>query len=67
MHIVVYRPHNALQCETQYIGPFPTFGDAYEHLASMPALGQYRPDGTVNSPGVKYVEMLAIPTLAKPA
>lgn len=45
MHIVVYRPHNSLMCETKSIGPFGTWGEAYDYLCNMPALGQYIPDG----------------------
>lgn len=61
MFIVVYRPHNALQCETQYIGPFATDDDAYDHLCSMPALGIHMgpsEDGVIDEPGVKFTQQL---------
>ena len=66
MHIVVYRPHNSLMCETKSIGPFGTWDEAYDYLCNMPALGQYIPDGTLNNPGVKFVDRLEIPTLTLP-
>jgi len=64
MHIVVYRPHNQLNTDTQYIGPFTSWIAAYEHLCEMPALGQYQPDGILDNPGVKFVDRLV--TLTAP-
>ena len=58
MHIVIYRPHNQLHCDTKFYGPFPSFGAAYDFLCTLPALGTYRPDGTINQPGVKYTQEL---------
>ena len=32
MWIIIYRPHNQLNCDTQYIGPFETWVEADEAL-----------------------------------
>ena len=64
MHIVIYRPHNQLNCTTQYIGPFATFGEAYDYLCNLPALGQYSPwvgEPNVANPGVKFIQELVRP------
>lgn len=55
-HIVVFRRHGALNCETQHIGPFDGQDAAYEALCAMPALGPCPPD---QNSGVKYVQQLA--------
>lgn len=57
-HIVVYRLHGQLNCETQYIGPFETFGDADDYLCFLPALG-ICPEG--EQPGVKFVQEVMTP------
>lgn len=58
--IVVYRPHNTLNCETQYYGPFTTFADAYEYSCGLPALGiqWFTDEDTCRNPGCKFVQEL---------
>lgn len=53
MHIVIYREHGKLNCETSYVGPFVYAEDAYEYACSLPALG-ICPEG--ENAGVKYVQ-----------
>lgn len=61
--IVIYRPHGALNCETQHIGPFPSHDEAYEYLCKLPAIGiNYGGE----NPGVKYVEELIAPEQPNP-
>lgn len=55
LFIVVFREHNKMHIDTLYIGPFPTFDDAYDHLCTIPALGIHDEAGL---PGVKYVQCL---------
>ena len=67
MYIVIYRPHNAMNIETQYIGPFADFNAAYEHLYSLPALGPHigtSADGLADNPGVKFIQLLQDPVLS---
>lgn len=64
MYIVVYRPHNLLNCDTRYIGPFATWHEADDALYALPACGVYAPDGKLNNPGVKYTQELEQPTAA---
>jgi len=61
MHIVIYREHGKLMCETACIGPFDDFGDAYEYLCTLPALGTC-PEG--ENAGVKFVQELVAPQFA---
>ena len=63
MFIVIYRPHNMLNCETQHVGPFADHNSAYDFACTLPALGIYREDGELNNPGVKYVEPLKRPSV----
>lgn len=55
MHIVIYREHGKLNCETAYVGPFADAETAYEFACSLPALG-ICPEG--ENPGVKYTQQL---------
>lgn len=34
--LVIYRPKDALQCETKYFGPFNNFSNAEAYLAKLP-------------------------------
>lgn len=54
MFIVVYRPHNLFNCDTQYIGPFASWEEADDVLCSLPALGTYTNTPTSCNPGVKF-------------
>lgn len=56
MFIVIYRAHGKLNCETQYIGPFSDFAEAYDTACELPALGQPSND---QYPGVKFVQELS--------
>ena len=64
MWIVVYRPHNALNIETQFYGPFVGHDAAYDFLCTLPALGWHQVDAdtAVDNPGVKYCQELESPT-----
>lgn len=53
-YIVVYRPHNKFNLDTQYYGPF-TYEQAEDKVESLGALGSYVPDDLHNNPGVKYI------------
>lgn len=57
-HIVIFREHGRLHMETQYIGPFDTFEDAYEYLCQLPALGIEKHGETV---GCKFIHELQKP------
>lgn len=57
-HIVVYRAHGDLMCETQYYGPFACFDDAYEFLCALPALGA---NNTGQQHGVKDIHVMRSP------
>lgn len=37
MYIVVYQPKGALNCETEFHGPFMYHEDAENHLVTLPA------------------------------
>jgi len=65
MYIVIYRRHNQLNVDTQYIGPFMTEERAYDALCELPALGIYKEDGQLNNPGVKFTQALQAPTRFK--
>lgn len=54
-YIVVFRQHGELIMNTDHIGPFEEWSDAYEYLAYLPALGTC-PEG--ENPGVKFVQEL---------
>lgn len=56
--IIIYRPHGKLALETEYVGPFPDFHEAYEAMGKMPALGPQLADGL---PGVKWIAPLRAP------
>lgn len=60
MFVVVYRPHNTLQIETKFIGPFTAYADAYDALCLLPALGEYAEaiEGGVIGPGVRFIQEL---------
>lgn len=60
-YLVIYRPHNQLNCDTQYIGPFESHDDAYDYLCELPAIGQHNPGSVVDNPGVKFVQEIAAP------
>lgn len=36
MFLISYRAKDALHIETQFIGPFDTFDEAYDFLATLP-------------------------------
>jgi hypothetical protein len=62
MFIVVYREHNKMHLDAQYHGPFKEWGDAYEYLATLPALGLFYPEDEENSlRGVKFIQELMQP------
>ena len=65
MWIIIYRPHNALMAETQYIGVFETHDEAYEHLVELPALGLFDEEASCQTSGVKFIEALTVPTPLK--
>jgi hypothetical protein len=56
--IVIYREHNLLNIDTCFVGPFDTYGEAYDALCEMPSLGHQYEDGAEGLPGVKYIEEL---------
>lgn len=58
MFIVIYRPHNELNCNTRHIGPFRTYMGAEACLVNLPAIGIHIPGDVIDNPGVKYVEEL---------
>lgn len=58
MHIVVFRLHGQMNIQTQHIGPFAEWDDAYEYLCALPALGEC-PEG--ENTGVKYITELQAP------
>ncbi|MBY5581870.1 hypothetical protein [Rhizobium leguminosarum] len=59
MFIVIYRQHNMMHLDTEYHGPFTTWGDAYDFLGSLPALGFFEPEDAENSlSGVKFIQEL---------
>lgn len=68
MFIIIYRPENALHCETKHIGPFTTYDEAYDYLIeNVPSTytsSQHTSD--VNHPGARYIEQL-IPPMEKKA
>lgn len=62
-YLVIYRPHNKFNFETQYFGPFDDHDDAYEYLCSLPAIGAYiAPEEGVISVGCKHIEELTTPS-----
>lgn len=61
MYIVIYRPHNELNLNTQYFGPFTSDEDAYDFLCTLPALGIHQPSTNMDNPGVKYTQRLVSP------
>lgn len=60
MFIVIFRPHNELNCTTRHIGPF-SLNAAYDYLCSLPALGVHERGGIIDNSGVKYIEPLEMP------
>jgi hypothetical protein len=64
MWIIIYRPHNVLNCDTQYIGPFETYDEAEEGLEALPRLPIWETDGPgeTSNRGVKFIEALSVPT-----
>jgi hypothetical protein len=58
MFIVIYRPHNAMICETEYYGPFKNWASAYSKLSALPAIGIHHPEGDTPNAGVKFVQEL---------
>lgn len=69
MFIVIYRPHNKLNLETQYHGPFLSHDDAYDFLCGLPALGiqDQDPEIVTPNPGVKFIQSLIAPQRVEPA
>lgn len=61
MFIVVYREHNKMHLDTQYHGPFGDWGDAYEYICTLPALGIFEPECEDSLRGVKWVQELMQP------
>lgn len=61
MHIVVYRPHNELNINTTFYGPFESWSQADDALCSLPALGIHTPAEDLDNPGVKYIQELTSP------
>lgn len=61
--IVVYRPHNMLNIDTKFYGPFDSHESAYGFLCEIPALGtyEYGEETDVPNPGVKYIQTLNRP------
>ncbi|WP_291841187.1 hypothetical protein [Brevundimonas sp.] len=47
---VMHRPHGRLNIETRFYGPFDSFDEAYDAMASIPALGF-----AAELPGVKWI------------
>jgi len=62
MYIVIFRQHGQLNLETQHIGPFASFDEAYAYLCELPALGICPVD---QQKGVKCVFELQPPDLLK--
>ena len=60
MFIVIYKTHGSLNIDTAHIGPFPSWGEAYEYLCMLPALG-ICPEG--ENPGHKYIKELMAPDM----
>lgn len=64
MFIIVYRPHNELNLDTRYIGPFTDYSAAYDYLDQLPAIGPHlapRPSQPCHNPGVKFIQELEAP------
>jgi len=63
MFIVVYRPHNQLIAETQYIGPFADYRAAEDMLIKLGPLGPHISAGFHATPnkGVKFIQELQPP------
>ena len=57
-HIVVYRKHGDLQCETKFYGPFSNHDEAYDFLCTLPAVGAYADDLHAGQSGCKYTQAL---------
>lgn len=57
LYIVIYRPHNMLNLDTKYYGPF-TYDEAEERICKLKNLGQYQEDNLHNNPGCKFIEEL---------
>ncbi len=53
--IIVYREHNKLNIDTKYYGTFKTYGEAYDYLCTLPAIGAYTGYGLA---GCKFVQEL---------
>ena len=58
MYIVVYRPHNELNIDTTYYGPFPSWSQADDALSRLPALGIHEPAEPVDNPDCKFIQAL---------
>lgn len=56
--IVVHRKNGDLACQTKFYGPFADFGEAYDHLCSLPAVGVYDEAEHQGQHGCKYVQEL---------
>ena len=67
MFIVVYRPHNELNLDTTYYGPFATWPEADDALCSLPALGIHVPGEDIDNPGVKFIQELTSPNTIREA
>jgi hypothetical protein len=61
--IVIYRPHNVLNCDTRYIGPFADYLAAEDALCALGALGPHIPEGVTPNPGVKFIQPLERPAV----
>jgi hypothetical protein len=62
--MVVYRPHNTLVLDTRYYGPFAAWGEAYDFLCELPAIGTHQqPQSGPCASGVKFVQQLTAPAL----
>lgn len=59
--IVIYRPHNELNINTRYYGPFDSWCEAEDHLATLPALGIHKPAEDLDNPGCKFIQELTAP------